>query len=76
MGYVGYIPKRTPRFQQRHYNDIANALNKIAKYGGAEPRAGLALVVSELIEVFKEDNPNFQPEKFRSVVYDLTRVTL
>jgi hypothetical protein len=47
-----------PLFQRRHYNRTAAAFRK-----HLPPDAGY--LIELFVQIYKEDNPNFDPERFR-----------
>lgn len=58
----------TPMFTKRHYEAIAEALNKAHYYSQLMPTSGqemgVALVQSYLQDMFLGDNPRFDEDKF------------
>lgn len=66
---------KNPLFSRRHYRAIAEELSKLVTFTthGVNREFRKTLVdafVNDMIAMFKADNPNFQPERFRKVVYD------
>lgn len=60
------------RYQRRHYEDMANLINDLMPEDVpaddypvmAGIRHGLILTANRMIELFKEDNPNFDVVRF------------
>ena len=50
-----------PKFTKQHYEVVAITLKKWI----SEDRYNRASIKDELIKLFREDNSNFKPEKFR-----------
>lgn len=68
-----------PTMQRRHYNIVAQGLHnewdrlKREQETGLDRNlhiVGVTLAVNSLIEVFGDDNPNFDGERFRRAVMD------
>ena len=69
-GYQGKARGSTPRFQQRHYEAVASTLR--------DARRALMVTVTpdtlhvwqnmvdEFVIMFRRDNPNFMPDRFRT----------
>lgn len=51
-----------PDFQRRHYQAIADAINRSAQLG--EDGEVDLVVLTILADLFKRDNPNFNKDKF------------
>lgn len=55
-----------PKFERRHYNAVADVLKHAAPilaYDAAN--AKWSAIVEAFIMMFKADNPNFKPQRFR-----------
>jgi len=59
---------KTNHFAKRHYETIAEAMQQAcpAAHWDANKRAQFDVTVTALCAMFKSDNPQFQPERFRT----------
>ena len=53
-----------PKFERRHYKAIANVISQAASYDG-EATCQLDMVIQNFVDLFRADNPSFQPVRFR-----------
>ena len=54
-----------PTFAKRHFNVVADAIAVTAALPHDTPREALRDLVEGLVERFKADNTEFQPQRFR-----------
>lgn len=52
--------KKSPIFQARHYTEIAEVIHKSSSIDD---------IIKNIIALFVADNPNFNAEKFKRVVW-------
>ena len=62
---------KTPKFERRHYNAVAQTLSKCPVYtGGNAKQLNLSVqqmecVIERFVEMFEADNAHFKPGLFR-----------
>lgn len=51
-------------FSRRHYEAISEMIRNAKYIAQPDEQAGIDLVISELIDLFEKDNPNFDIGRF------------
>lgn len=53
-----------PVFQQRHYEALAQLMRDAKVQDDTDQQGGLDMIERMMVEMFKRDNPKFQPARF------------
>ena len=61
---------KTPKFERRHYRAVANV---IASIPARDPEPQIDCLIDRFVELFRADNSNFEPKRFRDACAGVPR---